>query len=115
MNAPRNDNADLFPASLSPVAAASNTTPPIVTGQSAQALSLIRQYQPFLSFRATADFAIPEFAARVHDLRAMGYNVVTRIVPEIMFRGAIRRRAALYSMGVPEWPRPGFLIQSGAS
>ena len=83
--------------------------PPIVTGQCAQVLTLIRQHQPLLSFVLTADHAIPEAAARVHDLRGMGWNIITRIVPSVKFRGRIRRNAALYSLGVPEWPYPGFV------
>jgi hypothetical protein len=81
---------------------------PLVTGQCAQVLTLIRQHQPLLSFVLTADHAIPEAAARVHDLRCMGWNIITRIVPSVKFRGRIRRNAALYSLGVPEWPYPGF-------
>ncbi len=83
--------------------------PPIVTGQCAQVLTLIRQHQPLLSFVLTADHAIPEAAARVHDLRGMGWNIITQIVPSVKFRGRIRRNAALYSLGVPEWPYPGFV------
>lgn len=82
---------------------------PIVTGQCAEVLTLISQLQPVLSFVLTADHAIPEAAARVHDLRAMGFNVVTRIVPEVQFRGRIRRNVALYSLASPEWPAPGFV------
>lgn len=82
---------------------------PLVTGQCAQVLTLIRQHQPLLSFVLTADHAIPEAAARVHDLRAKGFNIITRILPTVEFRGEIRRNAALYSLGVPEWPYPGFV------
>ncbi|NJM13203.1 MAG: hypothetical protein HC889_16235 [Synechococcaceae cyanobacterium SM1_2_3] len=82
---------------------------PVVSGQCAEVLSLIRQHQPLLSLVLTADHAIPETAARVHDLRAMGFNIITRIVAEVEFRGRIRRNVALYSLGVPEWPYPGFL------
>jgi len=82
---------------------------PIVTGQCADVLGLIRQYQPLLSFILTADHAIPEAAARVHEFRAKGYHIITRIIPEVEFRGRIRRNAAMYSLGVPEWPYPGFL------
>lgn len=84
-----------------------NPTQPLVTGQSAQVLSLIRQHQPLLSLVLTADHAIPEAAARVHDLRAKGYNIQTQIIPEVRFRGAIRRKVAMYSLGTPEWPAPG--------
>lgn len=82
--------------------------PPIVTGQCAEVLRLIRQHQPLLSFVLTADNAIPEAAARVHDLRAKGFHVLTTIMPEVEFRGEIKRNAALYSLGSPEWPAPGF-------
>ena len=79
-----------------------------------EVLRLIRQQQPLLSFVLTADHAIPEAAARVHDLRTMGFHILTTIMPEAKFRGVIRRNAALYSFGTPEWPRPGFLDEKGA-
>ncbi len=82
---------------------------PVVSGQCAEVLSLIRQHQPLLSLVLTADHAIPETAARVHDLRAMGFNITKRTDAKVEFRGRIRRNVALYSLGVPEWPRPGFL------
>ena len=85
-----------------------NRTPPMATGQCAQVLNRIRQYQPQLSFVLTPDHAIPEAAARVHNLRNMDFNITTTILPEVEFRGVIRRNAALYSLGSPEWPRPGF-------
>ena len=100
---------DLFPESLSPVVSASCSTPPIVSGQCAQVLSLIRQNQPILSLTMTADNAIPEAAARVHDLRAMGWHVQTIIHSSVIFRGVERRNVASYSLGTPEWPAPGFL------
>jgi len=83
--------------------------PPIVTGQAAQVLQIIREHQPVLSFILTADYAIPETAARVHDLRTKGFNIITRILPTVEFRGMTRRNAALYSLGSPEWPYPGFV------
>lgn len=85
--------------------------PPIVTGQCAQVLSLIREHQPILSFVLTADHAIPEVAARVHDLRAMGFDVITVIHPEVEFRGTLRRNVASYHLGTPEWPRVGFFAE----
>lgn len=91
----------------------SNLTRPVVTGQCLQVLDLIRQHQPVLSFTLTADHAIPEAAARVHDLRAMGFNIRTTIKPEIEFRGVIRRNAGVYSLGTPEWPRPDYFAEGG--
>lgn len=92
-----------------------NSTPPIVTGQCAEVYGLISQHQPVLSFVLTADHAIPEAAARVHDLRAMGFNILTTILSEVEFRGVIRRNVALYSLGSPEWPRPGFFDEEGSA
>jgi len=61
-----------------------------------------------LSLRLTATEAIPEAAARIHDLRGMGFNIVTQIMPKVQFRGQTRRNVASYSMASPEWPAPGF-------
>lgn len=83
-------------------------SPPTSTGQCAQVLNLIRQHQPILSLTMTADHAIPEAAARVHDLRTAGWNVITTIRPVVLFRGIERKNVASYSLGVPEWPAPGF-------
>lgn len=115
-----NPVADLFPESLPPVVPVASPatgtrsngalhTPLIVTGQCAEVLEYLRANQPVLSLDLTANRAIPETAARIHNLRGMGFNILTTILPEVEFRGRIRRNVALYSMGVPEWPRPGFL------
>lgn len=95
--------------------AACNPKPPIVSGQCADVLALIRQLQPVLSFTLTAEHAIPETAARVHDLRVRGYHVITTILPAVEYRGQIRRNVAQYSLGAPEWPRPGFLDDAGGA
>ncbi len=86
-----------------------DSTPPIVTGQCAEVLQVIRERAPVASFELTANLAIPEAAARIHELRAKGFNVLTVIEPEFEFRGVIRRNVARYSLGTPEWPAPGFL------
>ena len=77
-------------------------------------LELLRTEGAVLSFRLTAELAIPEAAARVHDLRGMGFNVITTILPEVEFRGRIQRNVALYSLGVPSWPAPGFMERGAA-
>lgn len=84
---------------------------PQVTGQCAEVFNRIRNEGPILSFVLTADYAIPEAAARVHDLRCKGFNILTTIKPAIEFRGAIRRNVAVYSLGTPAWPRPGFFAE----
>ncbi|MCG9093762.1 helix-turn-helix domain-containing protein [Laribacter hongkongensis] len=87
----------------------STSEAPAVTGQCAQVLNILRQHpEGVLSLELTANAAIPEAAARIHNLRHKGFNVITRIEPEIRFRGATRRNVARYSLGVPAWPAPGF-------
>jgi hypothetical protein len=87
-----------------------NPTPPIVSGQCGKVFGLVQQHQPLVSLRFTADYAT---AARVHDLRAMGFNILTTIHPTVMFRGVERRNVASYSLGTPAWPRPGFFDGGG--
>ena len=85
-------------------------TPPPVSGQCLQALSLLRQHGALLSLTLTADFAIPETAARIHDLRTKGFNIITTIQEQVIFRGCVRKRVANYSLGAPEWPSPEYLL-----
>lgn len=93
----------------------SDRKPPIVTGQRLQVLNLIREHQPVLSFFLTADNAIPESAARISELRDMGFDIITVIHDAVEFRGVIRHGAATYSLGSPEWPRVGFFVGQEAS
>ena len=85
-----------------------NRNPPMVTGQCAEVLGLTRKHPQIVSLAMTADRAIPEAAARVHDLRATGFNILATLLPRVEFRGEVRRNVALYSLGTPEWPAPGF-------
>lgn len=101
------------PAALNTASFDNQDSTPLVTGQCAQVLNLIRAHQPILSLTLTADHAIPEAAARIHDLRGMGWNIITRIIPEVEFRGRFRRNVALYSLASPEWPAPGFCTGGG--
>lgn len=104
----KNDDAGLHPGIVGTANSTANRTKPVPTGQCAQVLNLIRRHQPILSLTMTADHAIPEAAARVHDLRAAGWNVRTEIRPVVLFRGVERRNVASYSLGASESPRPGF-------
>lgn len=92
----------------------SNPNQPALSGQCAEVFEQIQTRGAVLSFVLTADLAIPEAAARIHNLRSMGFNVLTTILPEVEFRGCVRRNVALYSLGVPSWPAPGFLEGSAA-
>ncbi len=93
----------------------SNPTPPTVTGQRGLVLNLIRRLQPVKSLDISVGHAVPELAARVHDLRCMGFDIRTEIVHAVEFRGEIRRNVAVYSLGVPEWPAPGYLDSADGS
>lgn len=89
-----------------------NRKPPLLTGQRAELMQILREYTrrnvPLYSLILTGEFSIPETAARVHELRGMGFNVMPVIHPEIIYKGRVRRRVAQYVLGTPEWPRPGF-------
>ncbi|MBM3117887.1 helix-turn-helix domain-containing protein [Jeongeupia naejangsanensis] len=80
-----------------------HSTQPIVTGQCAEVLELLRTSGSILSLELPSKYAIPQYNARIHDLRSFGFNVITHILPEVEFRGRIRRNVARYSLGSPEW------------
>ncbi|UTH72511.1 helix-turn-helix domain-containing protein [Chromobacterium sp. IIBBL 290-4] len=86
--------------------------PPTLTGQRAEVMQIIREYGyrsvPLYSLTLTGEFSIPEAAARIHELREMGFNILSIIHPEILYRGRVRRGVAQYVLGTPAWPRPGF-------
>ena len=116
MDTPRKDNASGQPGGVGTTntfqLAFSFGNGPIVKprepdGQTGQVLRLIREHGSILSLVLTADYAIPEAAARVHDLRAAGWSIITTIIPRVTFRGAERRNIAAYSLGVPAWVPPG--------
>lgn len=85
--------------------------PPLVSGQRAEVLALIRKHGPILNVALKMDHGITESAARVHELREMGFNIHTNIHEGVMFRGRERRNVAEYSMGTPEWPHPDFKVE----
>lgn len=108
---PENDNAWRAPGKVGKAEdQRSNHIKPTPDGQCGQVLNLIRQHQPLVSLRLTADYAIPEAAARVHDLRAAGWNIITTINPVVIFRGVERRNVASYSLGTPEWTSHEFRL-----
>lgn len=108
-NTPKRDNARGHAGKVGKAEISiSNRTPPVVTGQCGQVYRLIDELQPVVSFTLTVEHAIPEAAARVHNLRAMGFNILTTIHTTVIFRGVERHNVASYSLGTPSWPRPGF-------
>lgn len=109
-------NARLSKAKSSAITRAQFTAgeiqPPIVTGQCAEVLSYLQAKSSVISFELTAGAQIPEAAARIHDLRAKGFNIQTKIEPEIVYCGKVRRNVARYSLASPSWPAPGFLCDA---
>lgn len=111
----KNDDAGRAPGIVGKAKiSAVDRTKPVPTGQCAKVYYLIRELQPVVSFDISIGHAIPELAARVHDLRAMGFNIFTTILPRVIFRGVERRNVASYSLGTPEWPRPGYFADEVA-
>ena len=105
----QNDEAGVEPGIVGKANSANqDRTAPVTTGQVGQVHGLIKNHPNIWSLTMTADYAIPETAARVHDLRAKGFNIITTIHPVVVFRGVERSNVASYSLGVPEWPAPGF-------
>ena len=87
------------------------TNTPFVDGQCAEVLSILRK-KPTNSFEFVFDHLIPRISARIYDLREKGFNVSSITLPEVVCRGRVRPHVALYCLGNPEWPRPGFLPEN---
>ena len=87
------------------------TNTPMVDGQCAEVLSILRK-KPTNSFEFVFDHLIPRISARIYDLREKGFNVSAITLPEVVCRGRVRPHVALYCLGDPEWPRPGFLPEN---
>jgi hypothetical protein len=80
-------------------------TGPKVTGQMATILKLLRR-GPLFGLSLPVQHGITEPGARIHDLRAMGFNITTHIQLHVQYRGKIYRRAATYVLEHPEWSAP---------
>ena len=87
------------------------TKPPCVTGQHAEILSLLRK-RPTLSLELKLRHAITESGARIHELRDLGFDIATITQELVIFDGREHKRIALYVLGNPEWPRPGFFQEN---
>ena len=85
----------------------STPTPPFVTGQRAEVLSLLRK-GPILRLSLTVEHGIPEAPARITELKNMKFNIHSQRLGSVIFQGREYKRAALYSLGSPEWPSPDF-------
>lgn len=78
---------------------------PIVTGQMAKILRLLRQ-GPTSSLAFTYEHQITRPAARILDLRQKGFNITTHIQLNVQYRGHLYKKAATYVLEHPEWSAP---------
>ncbi|BEE03060.1 helix-turn-helix domain-containing protein [Aeromonas veronii] len=80
-------------------------TGPIVTGQKAKILRLLRQ-GPVLGLSLKMEHGISESGARIHYLRAMGFNIKTYMQIHVKYLGRKYQKAAIYVLEHPEWSPP---------
>ena len=79
--------------------------PPLVSGQCAEVLAMLLEHCPMLAIELPA-MGIPQYCARIHDLRAKGYNIISTIEYDVSYQGRIYSRAARLSLGTPLWGEP---------
>lgn len=77
---------------------------PIVSGQHAEVLNILRR-GPVLSLELSG-MGIICYGARVHELRAKGFNIETVIQPIVYHNGREHRDVARYALKQPEWAAP---------
>ncbi len=87
-----------------------HSTAPIVSGQCAEALEIVRKHQPILAMALAFEHGIPQYSARISELRDMGFNIKSIPIDCIVYQGRERRNAVKLSMGTPEWPRPDWKV-----
>lgn len=83
-----------------------NSIAPIVSGQCAEVLCLIREHQPILAMALAFEHGIPQYNARISNLRDIGFNIKSTPIDCIVYQGREYRNAVKLSMGTPEWIKP---------
>ena len=80
--------------------------PPLLSGQHAQVLKVLQEArEPILSLKLQRAF--PQVGARVHELRAMGFNIMSIKQKPLLFDGARRIGCVSYVLGLPNWKGGG--------
>ena len=87
---------------------------PTPTGQAAQVLQLIQANPGILCVCLNIEHGITQAGARIHELRASGFNIISQSHECVFYAGRKRRNVVSYSLGSPEWPRPGFFAEGKA-
>ena len=76
--------------------------PPALTGQHAQVLKVLQEArEPLLSLSLQRQF--PQIGARVHELRVMGFNIMSIKQKPIVFDGVRRIGCVAYALATPNW------------
>lgn len=79
-----------------------NDKPPALAGQHKQIIVMLQEArEPILSLSLQRQF--PQIGARVHELRAMGFNIMSIKQNPIVFDGVRRIGCVSYILGVPNW------------
>lgn len=86
-----------------------NDIQPIISGQELRVFKIIEANPGVNALELSVVHVVPQYNARIHGLRAKGFNLISQIHPEVIFRGEVRYHVASYTLGTPAWPRPGFL------
>ncbi|MGL5289310.1 MAG: helix-turn-helix domain-containing protein [Aeromonas sp.] len=86
----------------------SNTpTPPRVSGQLADTLSILRR-GPVSTLEFIHAHRITRSSARVHELRALGFNITTHTRRDLPYQGHQYHGIAVYVLQHPEWSQPSY-------
>lgn len=80
----------------------SDNKPPILSGQHKQIIVLLKESrEPILSLRLQRQF--PQVGARVHELRSVGFNIISVRQKPLLFDGMRRVGCVAYVLGAPHW------------
>ncbi|MGL5040137.1 MAG: helix-turn-helix domain-containing protein [Aeromonas sp.] len=82
-----------------------SNTPPRVSGQLADALSILRR-GPTSTLEFIHNHQITRSSARVHELRLLGFNITTHTRRDLQFQGHQYHGIAIYVLQNPEWSHP---------
>lgn len=83
-----------------------NDKPPSLSGQHKQIIVLLKEArEPLLSLALQRAF--PQIGARVHELRNMGFNIVSIKQKPLLFDGMRRVGCVSYALATPNWKGGG--------
>ena len=79
-----------------------NDKPPALSGQHKQIIALLKEArEPILSLKLQRKF--PQCGARIHELRNMGFNIVSVRQKPLLWEGVRRVGCVSYVLGAPHW------------